>query len=100
MPLAGRPLSSRIQENLSRSGIKVAIIVIGYHGELIKQAIGNVSTGIKISYIENPEWRQDNLFSLIALENRVNRNFVLCMSDHIFDFRIVKNLIQNGFGEG
>jgi len=66
VPLAGRPLLSRILENLSRSGIKEAIIVIGYRGELIKQAIGNVSAGIKISYVENPEWRQDNLFSLIA----------------------------------
>jgi CDP-L-myo-inositol myo-inositolphosphotransferase len=95
--VAGKPLLVRILESLKQCGIEEAVIVIGYRGNMIKQMIGDTFDNIKLQYVKNPKWgEQDNLYSLLAASELVNEDFLLCMSDHLFDPRIVKSLVRHG----
>ncbi|MBC8174046.1 MAG: CDP-alcohol phosphatidyltransferase family protein [Candidatus Marinimicrobia bacterium] len=76
-------------------GIDELVIVIGYLGEKIKEKLGNGNRyGVKIAYIENKEWEKGNGVSVLKAKKSLNENFVLLMSDHIFDDRILKELIN------
>lgn len=76
-------------------GIDEFVIVIGYLGEKIKEKLGNGNRyGVKIAYIENKEWEKGNGVSVLKAKKALNENFVLLMSDHIFDDRILKELIN------
>lgn len=96
MLVAGRPLLSRILRSLSRSGIREAIIVTGYRGELIRQVVGDVFAGIKIKYVENLMWEQGDLHSFLTVEKEIHGDFLLCVADNLFDHRIVEGLVQHG----
>jgi choline kinase len=62
---------------------------------MIKDGVGTNYEGVKISYIENPDWEKGNLQSLLVAEKHLKEKFLLCMSDHLFDFDIVKQLLDH-----
>ena len=91
--LLGLSLIERIILTTKQAGIHEFIIVIGYLGEKIKVKLGDGERyGVKISYIENREWEKGNGVSVLKANELLNENFILLMSDHIFDIRILKEL--------
>lgn len=97
VPVAGKPLLIRVLESLSQAGVKEVVIVVGYQGGVIKRVLGDEYANVRLSYVENPEWgKRDNLYSLVLAGNSVKDEFLLCMSDHIFDPRVVRGLIEHG----
>jgi len=90
--VAGVPLLCRVLKNLKLAGITEAYVVVGHMGQNIKKTIGEHFAGIKVRYIENPNWSKGNLYSLLAAKAVLEEDFILCMADHIFDSRIVKTL--------
>ena len=96
IPAAGLALIERVILTTKQAGINEFAIVIGYLGEKIKAALGNgEKLGVKIDYIENQEWQKSNGISVLTAEKLINENFMLSMSDHIFDPRILKGLLEN-----
>ncbi|KPV64861.1 MAG: Bifunctional IPC transferase and DIPP synthase [Candidatus Bathyarchaeota archaeon BA1] len=94
VPVAGVPLICRVLRNLRGAGVTEAYVVIGYKGHKIQEEIGNNYAGVRIRYLENPYWQKGNLHSLLILKGFLDENFLLCMSDHIFDDRMAKGLIH------
>lgn len=91
----GLSLIERVILTARQVGIDELVIVIGYLGEKIKEKLGNGNRyGVKIAYIENKEWEKGNGVSVLKAKKALNENFVLLMSDHIFDDRILKELIN------
>lgn len=91
----GLSLIERVILTARQVGIDEFVIVIGYLGEKIKEKLGNGNRyGVKIAYIENKEWEKGNGVSVLKAKKALNENFVLLMSDHIFDDRILKELIN------
>ena len=91
----GLSLIERVILTARQVGIDELVIVIGYLGEKIKEKLGNGNRyGVKIAYIENKEWEKGNGVSVLKAKKSLNENFVLLMSDHIFDDRILKELIN------
>jgi CDP-L-myo-inositol myo-inositolphosphotransferase len=95
-PLAGVPLLCRVLRSLKEVGVTSVYVVVGYRGDEIVRKIGKEYDGLRIRYIENPEWEKGNLYSLLAARNHLKDNFLLLMSDHLFDPRVVKNLLKQG----
>lgn len=85
-----------ILEKLRSAGISEVIIVIGYQGHKLREALGNGSEhGVHISYVENPEWQKPNGLSVLAASEAVgNREFILTMSDHLFEAKSVQKLLD------
>jgi choline kinase len=94
LPINEKPLISYILNGLNLASITKAYITLGYHGQMIKNKIGDTYQNIDITYIDNPYWKKGNLQSLIVAEQYMDERFILCMSDHVFDFNIVKKLLN------
>ncbi len=83
-----------VMDALIEGGIDDIYITIGYLGEKIKKAIGNSYNYVNITYVDNPNWKLGNLTSLYAAKDMLSSDFILSMSDHLFDPIIVHNLID------
>ncbi|GAG71885.1 unnamed protein product, partial [marine sediment metagenome] len=93
--LLGLSLVERVILTAKEVGIDEFVIVIGYLGGKIKEKLGNGKRyGMKIAYIENTEWERGNGISVLKAKESLKENFILSMSDHIFDSRILKELIN------
>ncbi len=93
--LLGIPILERVILSAREAGIKEFIIVIGYLGKKIKKYLkSGERLGVKIKYVKNKEWLKGNALSVLKAKKLVKESFVLLMSDHIFDYRILKRLIK------
>ena len=92
--VAGLSLLCRTLRSLKEVGITCAHVVIGYRGDEIVRKFGKEYDGLPIRYIQNPNWEKGNLYSLLAAKGYLKSNFLLLMSDHLFDSRIMKHLAE------
>lgn len=97
IPIAGKPLIFRTIDGLKEAGIKEIIVVVGYKSDVVKSAIKNNYRGIE--FVENKEWPKGNLYSILAVKEKLEENFLLVMCDHIFDPRIIRSLLTSKIGK-
>ena len=91
--LLGLSLIERIILAAKKAGINEFFIVVGYLGEKIKAKLGNGEKyAVKIEYIENDEWTKGNGVSVLKAKEFLKENFILLMSDHIFEAEVLKKL--------
>lgn len=90
--VAGLKLLERTLCSLRDAGIIEVHIVLGYKKELVQQQIGKHYVGLCIHYIHAEHWPRGNLYSFLAARGFSDQDFILCMSDHIFDAEIVQKL--------
>jgi CDP-L-myo-inositol myo-inositolphosphotransferase len=50
--------------------------------------------GVTIEFVENPDWTAANGHSVLKASSVIKDDFVLMMSDHIFDWRILAGLVR------
>lgn len=95
--LLGLSLIERVIFTAKQAGINEFVITVGYLGDKIKANLGDGEKfGVKIDYIENEEWQEGNGISVLKAKGLLKENFILLMSDHIFDYRILKELVDYG----
>jgi 1L-myo-inositol 1-phosphate cytidylyltransferase / CDP-L-myo-inositol myo-inositolphosphotransferase len=93
-PLLGLRLIERILFVAKLAGINDFKIVVGYKAAAIKEVMGDGRKyGVRIKYIENPEWEKGNGVSVLKAKNHVTGKFLLLMSDHLFDKQILEKLL-------
>ena len=95
--IAGMPLIGRVLHRLKEAGVQSVWIAVGYAADIVRQQIGDNYAGLKIQYINVKHWKKGNLYSVLAAQGIFQQNFLLCMSDHIFDPEIPKKLINSKF---
>jgi CDP-L-myo-inositol myo-inositolphosphotransferase len=94
--LLGISLIERVILSAKQAGINTFLIVYGYRGEQLMGYLGNGERfGVRIDYIFNENWQRGNAVSALKARGFIDENFVLLMSDHIFDSRILSNLINH-----
>ncbi|MHA2028551.1 MAG: sugar phosphate nucleotidyltransferase [Candidatus Kariarchaeaceae archaeon] len=93
--LLGLKLIERVIKTAKQVSINEFIIVVGFQGYKIKNYLGDGNKyDVKIDYIDNKRWNEENGLSLLSTKNLVEDNFILLMADHIFDVRILKEIIR------
>lgn len=94
--LLGLPLIKRVILAAREAGIREFCVVTGFRGKEIEEALGDGSKlGVKITYVRNERWQDGNARSVLAARERVGSDkFVLLMSDHMFDPRALKRVLQ------
>jgi choline kinase/phosphatidylglycerophosphate synthase len=93
--LLGLSLIERLILTTKQAGIKEFVVVVGYLMDRIKANLRDGEKfGVKIDYIENREWQKENGVSVLKAKELLNENFLLLMADHIFDDRILKELVD------
>lgn len=97
--VAGLSLIKRIILTAKQGGISEFVIVVGYQKERIIQALQSDNLGVKIEFVENKEWKKSNGISVLAAQPYLNENFILLMSDHLFDWKSLASLRQTPLGQ-
>jgi CDP-L-myo-inositol myo-inositolphosphotransferase len=93
--LLGLSLIERVLLTAKQAGIGEFFIVVGHLGDMIISKLGDGSRyGVEINYIENKEWPKGNGVSVLNVREFLDENFILMMSDHIFDARILSELLD------
>ncbi|HHH11290.1 MAG TPA: aminotransferase class I/II-fold pyridoxal phosphate-dependent enzyme, partial [Sorangium sp.] len=91
--IAGVPLLVRILRTLQSEGIREAIIVVGYRGEAVRQAlISEPSLALDLVFVNNLEFDKSNGVSLLAASQYVDRDCLLTMADHLYSPEVVRRL--------
>ncbi len=98
--LLGLGLIERVILTAKKSGIKEFCIVIGYHGEKIREHLSDGKKyGVKIQYIQNDQWARGNGISVLKARDYFKKSFVLLMADHNYDHRILNRLLKTKIGK-
>lgn len=94
VPLLGLTLIERVILTAQKSAITDFYIVVGYNGDKIKESLNNFpkDNGISITYLTNNEWEKENGISVLKAKGVINEKFILLMSDHIFESKILSQL--------
>ena len=94
IPLLGLSLIERVVLTANKAGLTDFYVVTGYNGEKVKRFLDSFSRrrNIKITHITNEEWEKENGISVLKAKNMLKENFILMMSDHVFDESILVKL--------
>jgi choline kinase len=92
--VGGTALIERAVQTALAAGCSDFTVVVGYRGEEVKEFLIQVEKrhSCTISTVTNPQWKKENGLSVLSARKTVNGKFILLMSDHIFDYRILKEL--------
>lgn len=90
--VAERTLLERAITTLAHAGMRRVIVVVGYRGELIRDALaGNPrlsALGLSIEIAESLDETKANGSSVLAVEGLVDGPFLLAMCDHVYDVEL------------
>ena len=93
MPLLGLKIIERVILGAKEAGIYEFVIVTGYKGKELRAFVGSGSKyNVSISYVQNNNWKKANGISTLAAQKHFKENFVLLMSDHVFDPSTLKKV--------
>lgn len=79
------------------SGITEIILITGYNHEMIEAGLMNYREGdVRISFLYNPDWEKANGISVLTAEKEIrdNEEFILLMSDHLFQQKMLEDVIH------
>jgi 1L-myo-inositol 1-phosphate cytidylyltransferase len=86
VPFNGRPLLEHILLGARDAGIERFVIVVGYRGDTIRSWVASRHfRGMRIDFVENSEYNKSNGISVLRGGDAIYQNFLLLMSDHIFE---------------
>jgi choline kinase len=93
--IAGAALIEHIVRLAAAGGATEFLIVTGYEPLSLEAAIGRLAerSGLPIEIVRNEDWERPNGVSLLAAAPRLSGEFILLMSDHLFDPDILRRLI-------
>jgi choline kinase len=93
--VAGVPLICRTILTAQKAGIDHFTVVTGYKAPVLEEFLtgGIYLPGLKIQCLRNDRWQRPNGLSVLQAKGHLRGSFALLMADHIFDARILKNLI-------
>ena len=102
VPLLGLSLIERVILTAQESGLTDFHVVTGYNGEKVRHYLDRFSQrrNIPITHTTNNEWEEGNGISVLKAKALLHGNFILLMTDHIFDESILVNLKHERVADG
>lgn len=88
--VAGKPLVQHVVERARAGGATSFVIVTGYAPEPIEAFLAELGPDIEI--VRNPDWAKPNGHSVLAAAPVLDEDFLLLMSDHLFDPAMLRDL--------
>jgi CDP-L-myo-inositol myo-inositolphosphotransferase len=100
--VAGLSLIERTILSAKKAGIFEFVIVTGYQEEKLRKKLKarERRLGVSIMFVSNPDWQKANGHSVLCAKPYIKDDFILLMSDHIFDPRILSSLLLQKPKEG
>ena len=93
--LHGKPLLEHVMSNARGAGIRDFVIIVGYRADAIRGWYErNPIDGVQVEWVLNSEYHKNNGISLLKAKEVVREQFLLLMSDHIFDRTTAERLLR------
>lgn len=94
--VGGMPLIVRTLAQLKRAGVQRAVVVVGYRSDEVKAALADDKrlAGLDIVFADNPDWKKSNGVSVLAAAPHLDGEFLLLMSDHVFDKQLLQGILS------
>jgi choline kinase/phosphatidylglycerophosphate synthase len=94
VPVLGVPIIDRVISGLRDVGITDVVATTGYQGHLIRDHLGDGGRlGVRVRYASNDAWAGGNAGSVLAARDLIDGDFLLVMSDHLVDQRILAAMV-------
>lgn len=94
IPVAGRPLIDWVICSLLKSRVERFVVVVGHMGGLVARHIKEKWRGLSVECIQARDYLKGAGYSLLAAEEYVSGEFLLCPADIVFDHEISSGLIK------
>jgi 1L-myo-inositol 1-phosphate cytidylyltransferase len=93
--VAGLPLIEHVVRRAAEGGASAFVVVTGYEPEPLEAFLQGLAgrSGLPIEIVRNEAWDRPNGLSVLAAAERLDGDFLLLMSDHLFDPEIVRDMI-------
>jgi 1L-myo-inositol 1-phosphate cytidylyltransferase len=93
-PLAGRPLIGHVIEAAMAAGATDFTVVTGHEADAVETFLAGL--GVPIDCVRLHDWDKPNGHSVLAGSARIDGDYLLLMSDHLFDPEIARRAIAGG----
>jgi len=90
----GKAILEHVILRARQAGIERFVIVVGYRSDLIRRWFDRCSLDVSVTWVENPDYHKSNGISALKARDVIRENFLLLMSDHIFEPDTAKFLLQ------
>src|SRR5687767_11275626 len=93
--VAGLPLIEHVVNAAAAGGATGFVVVTGYEPGPLETFLGSLAerSGLPIEAVRNEDWARPNGLSVLAAAPRLGSEFILLMSDHLFDPEILSGMI-------
>jgi choline kinase len=100
--LAGMPLINRTLLTAARAGVRLIDVIVGYEADAVRAAVeAGAPRGVDVRFHHNARWHEENgVSALVARPHVDGERFALLMGDHIFDWRVLQNLLDTAVEPG
>jgi choline kinase len=82
--VGGKPLLAHALRFAGRLRPSRIIVVGGFGFAQVKEALAGSSAGLPVELVENPQFRDGNLVSLLTAKPRIGEGFLVMNVDHIY----------------
>jgi 1L-myo-inositol 1-phosphate cytidylyltransferase len=100
IPIGGEPILMRNCRLLDEIGVTQIIVVSGYRREELRAALTEFKgLNATLTFVENERWDLSNGLSVLAAADRLDRNYLLLMADHLFSPSLLEAMAYVDPGE-
>ena len=92
-PLGGVSLIEHVIRLAHEGGATSFTVVTGYRGREVEKFLSDINIEAPIETIRNRDWKRPNGHSVLAAADILEDEFLLLMSDHLFDPAILRRLL-------
>ena len=94
-PVGGIPLLEHVIRRAAAGGATRVVVVTGYEAERVEAFLAQLQMrlSLPIGWERVDDWTRPNGHSVLAGASVLNGNYLLSMSDHLFDPRIASGLL-------
>jgi 1L-myo-inositol 1-phosphate cytidylyltransferase len=100
-PVAGVPLIEHVISAAAIGGASRFTIVTGHEAERLEAFLADLSLrlDLPVETVRTKDWDRPNGHSVLSGSDRIEGDYLLMMSDHLFEPVIVERLVGRGAGE-
>lgn len=96
-PVGGVPLIEHVIRRAAAGGATRVLVVTGHEGERVESFLAQLQfrLALPIGWERVEDWTRPNGYSVLAGAGVLNGDYLLTMSDHLFDPEIVARLLEH-----
>ena len=86
---------SRQLDILNENGINSVVMTTGYYNEVLQEYCDSLGLGIKITYVNNPKFRDTNyIYSIYCARKELPDDIIMMHGDLVFSPEVLKGIIN------